>query len=81
MQISKDTLNTAALYLCFVSSFLPITQAAEPIMIAMNADHWQTKENTEFLRELGFFHGVMRLNSGMRYSKTWRSAREPSSST
>ena len=30
----------------------------------MSADHWQTKENAEFLRELGFFHGLMRLNSG-----------------
>src|SRR6185312_3684691 len=25
---------------------------------------WQAKENAEFLRELGFFHGLMRLNSG-----------------
>jgi hypothetical protein len=30
----------------------------------MTADHWQTKENAEFLRQLGFFHGLMRLNSG-----------------
>lgn len=36
----------------------------EPIAIAMTADHWQTKENAEFLRELGFYHGLMRLNSG-----------------
>jgi hypothetical protein len=35
-----------------------------PITIAMTADHWQTKENAEFLRQLGFFHGLMRLNSG-----------------
>ncbi len=33
-------------------------------MIAMTADHWQTKENAEFLRQLGFYHGLMRLNSG-----------------
>ena len=31
---------------------------------AMTADHWQTKENAEFLRQLGFYHGLMRLNSG-----------------
>ena len=37
---------------------------ATPITIAMTADHWQTKENAEFLRQLGFFHGLMRLNSG-----------------
>src|SRR5262245_9954861 len=39
-------------------------QPAEPITITMTADHWQTKENAEFLRQLGFFHGLMRLNSG-----------------
>ena len=37
---------------------------AGPIAIPMTADHWQTKENAEFLRQLGFFHGLMRLNSG-----------------
>src|SRR6185295_9710104 len=37
---------------------------AEPISITMTADRWQTKENAEFLRQLGFFHGLMRLNSG-----------------
>jgi 3-keto-disaccharide hydrolase len=37
---------------------------AEPITIAMTTDNWQTKENAEFLRQLGFFHGLMRLNSG-----------------
>jgi hypothetical protein len=30
----------------------------------MTADHWQTKENAEVLRQLFFFHGLMRLNSG-----------------
>jgi len=30
----------------------------------MTADHWQTKENAEFLRQLGFYRGLMRLNSG-----------------
>ncbi len=43
---------------------LPLTQAAEPIAIAMTADRWQTKENAEFLRPLGFYRGMMRLNSG-----------------
>ena len=52
-----------ALCVCFLSA-LPIAQGAEPITIAMTADHWQTKENAEFLRQLGFFHGLMRLNSG-----------------
>jgi hypothetical protein len=41
-----------------------LAQAAEPITITMTVDHWQTKENAEFLRQLGFFHGLMRLNSG-----------------
>jgi hypothetical protein len=51
------------LCVCCLSS-LPIAQAAEPITINMTADHWQTKENAEFLRQLGFYHGLMRLNSG-----------------
>src|SRR6476660_9569048 len=38
--------------------------AAQPITIGMTAEHWQTKENAEFLRQLGFFHGLMRLNTG-----------------
>jgi hypothetical protein len=37
---------------------------AIPIPIQMTADRWQTKENAEFLKQLGFFHGLMRLNSG-----------------
>jgi len=37
---------------------------AQPITIAMTAEHWQVKENAEFLRQLGFFQGLMRLNSG-----------------
>ena len=52
-----------ALCVCFLSA-LPIAQGAEPITISMTADHWQTKENAEFLRQLGFYHGLMRLNSG-----------------
>ena len=31
----------------------------------MTAEHWQTKENAEFLRQLGFYHGLIRLNSGL----------------
>ena len=38
--------------------------APVPITVAMTADHWQTKGNAEFLRQLGFFHGLMRLNTG-----------------
>ena len=38
--------------------------AVAPIAVPMTADRWQTKENAEFLRQLGFFHGLMRLNSG-----------------
>jgi hypothetical protein len=39
-------------------------KAAEPIAIRMTADQWQAKENAEFIRQLGFYHGLMRLNSG-----------------
>ena len=61
--ITKHALTITALCVCFLSA-LPIAQAADPITIPMTADHWQTKENAEFLRELGFYHGLMRLNSG-----------------
>ena len=61
--VSKDALSRMALCVCFLSA-LPIAQGAEPITITMTADHWQTKENAEFLRQLGFFHGLMRLSSG-----------------
>jgi hypothetical protein len=61
--LSKDTLKRMALCIGFLSA-LPIAQAAEPITITMTADGWQTKENAEFLRELGFYHGLMRLNTG-----------------
>src|SRR5262245_10870595 len=60
---SKDALRKLTLCACFLSA-LSIGQAGEPIPIAMTADHWQAKENAEFLRELGFYHGLMRLNSG-----------------
>jgi hypothetical protein len=61
--VSKDALNRLALGVCFLSA-VPIAQGAEPIRIAMTAEHWQTKENAEFFRQLGFYHGLMRLNSG-----------------
>src|SRR6516164_3054257 len=50
----------------FAFGFLSVSpaQAGEPITIPMTAEHWQTKENAEFLRQLGFYHGLMRLNSG-----------------
>jgi hypothetical protein len=60
--LSKDTLKRMALSIGFLSA-LPIAQAAEPITITMTADRWQTNENA-FLRQLGFYHGLMRLNSG-----------------
>ena len=56
-------LNRMALCICYLPA-LPIARGAEPITITMTADHWQTKENAEFLRQLGFYHGLMRLNSG-----------------
>ena len=52
--VRKDALSRIALCACFLSA-IPIAQAAEPITITMTADHWQTKENAEFLRQLGFF--------------------------
>jgi hypothetical protein len=61
--VCKDALKRIALYLCFLSA-LPIARGAEPITIAMTADYWQTKENAEFLQQLGFYHGLLRLNSG-----------------
>src|SRR5947199_5230690 len=61
--VSKVALIGMALCVCFLSA-LPIAQGAEPITIPMTAEHWQTKETAEFLRQLGFYHGLMRLNSG-----------------
>jgi hypothetical protein len=47
---------------------LPVSTSDGPgrrtITINMTADHWQTKENAEFLQQLGLYHGLMRLNSG-----------------
>ena len=61
--VSKEPLKRMALCIGFLSAF-PIAQAAEPITVTMTADNWQTKENAEFLRQLAFNHGLMRLNSG-----------------
>src|SRR5215471_183704 len=61
--VIKGFLTRMAVCVCFLSA-LPIAKGAEPITITMTADHWQTKENAEFLRQLGFYHGLMRLNSG-----------------
>ena len=61
--VSKQALHRMALCVCFLSA-IPIAQGAEPINITMSVDHWQAKENAEFLRQLGFYHGLMRLNSG-----------------
>lgn len=60
---TKDALNRIVVGACFLSP-LPIAYGAEPMAITMTAEHWQTKENAEFLRQLGFYHGLMRLNSG-----------------
>jgi hypothetical protein len=56
---------------CFAMGLLPLAaagqtpaKAAGPINIAMTADSWQVKENAEFYRQLGFYRGLMRLNSG-----------------
>lgn len=59
----RNFLNRLAPPVCFLLA-LPILRAAEPIAVAMTADQWQTRENAEFLRELGFYRGLMRLNSG-----------------
>ena len=54
-----------ALLLCTcLFSAISTAHAAEPINITMAADHWQAKENAEFLHQLGFYYGLMRLNSG-----------------
>jgi len=43
---------------------LSLPRTTAPITVSMTPDRWQTKENAEFLRQLGFFHGLLRLNSG-----------------
>ena len=69
------TLRTTVAVLGFAVLLLPTSgraqsdrlvraAAADPIAISMTADRWEAKENAEFLRQLGFYHGLMRLNSG-----------------
>jgi len=45
-------------------STLPAVRGAEPIRLAMTAEHWRAGDNAEFLQTLGFPGGLMRLNSG-----------------
>ena len=60
--VRKDALKWLALCICFLIA--SVAWCAEPITVSMSAEQWQTKENAEFLRQLGFYHGLMRLNSG-----------------
>jgi len=62
--MNKTMLRAVVSVLAFGLLSMHRIAATEPITIAMTADHWQTKENAEFLRQLGFLHGLMRLNSG-----------------
>jgi len=55
--------ETAAIIREFLTR-LAAVKDAKPILIDMTAERWQTGENAEFLRELGFYHGLMRLNNG-----------------
>jgi len=61
--VRKHALNRMALCVCVLAS-LSIARGAAPIAISMTAERWQTKENAEFYRQAGFYHGLMRLNSG-----------------
>jgi hypothetical protein len=60
--VRKDALKWLALCICFLIA--SVAWCAEPITVSMSAEQWQTRENAEFLRQLGFYHGLMRLNSG-----------------
>src|ERR1051326_315644 len=55
-------LMSKAICLYFLSA--PIVGGGEAMPVAMTAERWQTRDNAEYLRELGFYHGLMRLNSG-----------------
>ena len=61
--VSKYALKSIMLCTCALGA-LPAAEGAAPIAVAMTADHWQTKENAEFLKQLGFYRGLIRLNSG-----------------
>lgn len=60
--IRRNAVSRVALCLCFLRFRLRRARNRSPS--AMTADRWQTKENAEFYRQLGFYHGLMRLNSG-----------------
>lgn len=66
--MNKNLLSRMSLSVCFFAA-LPIARGTAPITVAMTAEHWQTKENAEFLRQPGFPHGLMRLNSGQALLK------------
>ena len=59
-----QALKPVVLCLCLLAA-VPILHAAAPIEIAMTPNRWQTKENAEFFKHLGFYQGLMRLNSGI----------------
>ena len=61
--VSKYALKSIMLCTCALGA-LPAAEGAAPIAVAMTADHWQTKESAEFLKQLGFYRGLIRLNSG-----------------
>lgn len=46
-----------------------VAKGAEPILVTMTAESWQAKENAEFVRQLGFYRGLLRLNSGVALLK------------
>jgi hypothetical protein len=60
----KKLVRKHALLCACVLPSLSIARGAAPIPISMTAERWQTKENVEFYRQAGFYHGLMRLNSG-----------------
>jgi hypothetical protein len=41
-----------------------LSSGADRRTIGMTSERWITKENAEFIRQLGFYQGLMRLNSG-----------------
>jgi hypothetical protein len=51
--VSTNALSRMTIEICLVSA-LPTARGGEPIEIAMTAEHWQAKDNAEFLRQLGF---------------------------
>src|ERR1043166_3877650 len=61
--VRKHVLIRMTLCVCVLSA-LSMARGAAPIAISMTAERWQTKENAEFYRQAGFYHGLMRLNSG-----------------